>query len=715
MSRRLLEQATQLHQAGRNGEAVAICRKILLAEPNNADARHLLGMALFREEKFDQAIEAIQRAIELAPNRAIFHRNLGAVLAGAGRHTEAVATLEAALRITPNSPEACNNLAIVLETLGRFDEAIDAADRAIRLRPDYADAHSNRGNSLLKSGRYREAADAFHKALQLEPRLPKTYHNLAHALRGLGRGAEAVAAARKAVEIKPDYAEGYDTLGSQLQAEHQHSEAVAAHEKSLQLRPDFAPAAYNLGNALNELGKIDESIAAFRQAAASDPRLGVVHHNLARALLQVADLDAALASHDRAIALCPNRADIHGAKLFALHFHPRFDPSAILREARNWNDQHARPVANQIAAFSNDHTPDRRLKIGYVSPDFREHVVGRNLLPILRRHDKEKFEVYYYSNVRREDEITAQFRGAADVWREIRNLDDAQVARMIRDDGIDILVDLAMHMADGRLMAFARKPAPVQVTWAAYPGTTGLAAMDYRLTDIYLDPPAQYDENYSEKSIRLPDSFWCYDSLSDQATVNDLPAITTGHITFGCFNNFCKITDVVLGHWRNVLDAVPGSRLILLAPPGNHRNHVLQKLGDCVDFVAYLPREKYLEIYHRVDLGLDSYPYNGHTTSLDSLWMGVPVISLCGNSVASRAGLSQLSNLGLQEEFVAKTPEQFTALAVKWASNLAGLAELRRNLRSRMEKSPLMDAPRFARNLESAYRQMWQIWCGSEK
>jgi protein O-GlcNAc transferase len=715
MSRRLLEQATQLHQAGRNGDAIALCRKILLAEPKNADARHLLGMALFREGKFDQSIEEVQRAVELAPGRSLFRRNLGAVLAGAGRYADAVAAIQSALLLGSNFPEAWNNLAIALEAIGRLDEAIDAADRAIRLRPEFADAHSNRGNSLLKSGRYDEAVAAYHKALQLQPLLPKTYHNLSYALRALGRGADAIAAARHAIELQPNYAEAYDALGGQLQAEKLFDESFVAYRKALQLRPDFAAAAYNLGNALIEAGKIDESISAFRHAAAINPRLSMVHHNLARALLQVGELDAALASHDRAIALCPEDANLHGAKLFTLHFHPRIDALMILREARNWNDRHARHLASGILPHGNNRNPDRRLRIGYVSPDFSEHVVGRNVLPILRRHDRAHHEIFYYANVKQQDEITAQFRATADVWRNIRGIDDAKVAEMIRADGIDILVDLAMHMADGRLMVFARKPAPVQVTWAAYPGTTGLAAMDYRLTEIHLDPPEQHDENYSERSIRLPDSFWCYDPLGDQAAVNELPANNAGHITFGCFNNFCKVNDVVLEHWRNVLDAVPGSRLVLLAPPGNQRNRVLESLGDRVDFIQYLPRQEYLRSYHRVDLGLDTYPYNGHTTSLDSLWMGVPVVSLCGQRVVSRAGLSQSTNLGLQDDFVARTPEQFTELAVKWAGDFPRLGELRRTLRSRMEKSPLMDALRFARNIESAYRQMWRTWCGTER
>jgi protein O-GlcNAc transferase len=261
------------------------------------------------------------------------------------------------------------------------------------------------------------------------------------------------------------------------------------------------------------------------------------------------------------------------------------------------------------------------------------------------------------------------------------------------------------------MLLFARKPAPVQVTWLAYPGTTGLDAIDYRLTDRYLDPIGKNDDWYAEKSIRLADTFWCYNPLTDKPGVNELPASKNGHITFGCLNNFCKVNDGVLDLWAKVLDAVPGSRMILLSPAGAHRARVLHKLGDRVDFIPFQRREDYLATYCHIDLGVDTFPYNGHTTSLDSLWMGVPVVTLCGNSAVSRAGLSQMTNLGLTEKFVAHTPEEYVKLAAKWANDLPGLSEMRKSLRSRMEQSPLMDGARFARNMESAYRHIWRKYC----
>jgi predicted O-linked N-acetylglucosamine transferase (SPINDLY family) len=271
-------------------------------------------------------------------------------------------------------------------------------------------------------------------------------------------------------------------------------------------------------------------------------------------------------------------------------------------------------------------------------------------------------------------------------------------------------------MARNRLLVFARKPAPVQVTFAGYPGTTGLSAIDYRLTDPYLDPPGLNDRHYSEESIRLCDTFWCYDPLASEPAVNPLPALGKGHITFGCLNNFCKINASVLKLWAQVLKAIDHSQIMIRTAEGTHRQRTLGLLEqegitpDRVTFVASQPRPQYLELYHRIDIGLDTFPYNGHTTSLDSFWMGVPVITLVGQTVVGRAGLSQLTNLGLPE-LIGQTPEQYVGLAAELAGDWPRLAELRATLRARMQKSPLMDAPRFARNVEAAYRAMWRRWC----
>ena len=339
-------------------------------------------------------------------------------------------------------------------------------------------------------------------------------------------------------------------------------------------------------------------------------------------------------------------------------------------------------------------------------------------MALIGHADKQQFELFLYSNRAKPDETTWRFREQAAQWREVAGWSDERVAETIRQDGVDILVDVTVHMAGNRLPVFARKPAPVQVTYAGYPGTTGLAAMDYRFTDPFLDPPGLFEACYTEKTYRLPHTFWCYVAPSEEAPVQPLPALKNGFITFGCLNNFCKINEGVLDLWAPILRAVPNSRLKLLAQEGSHREHVRTVLarhgieGERLEFYKRRPRADYLALYHQIDVGLDTLPYNGHVTSLDSFWMGVPVVTLVGNTVVGRAGLSQLSNLGLTE-LVATTPDDFRRITTELAGDLPRLKELRQNLRPRMEASPLMDAAQFTRDVESAYRKMWRTWCAS--
>ena len=343
------------------------------------------------------------------------------------------------------------------------------------------------------------------------------------------------------------------------------------------------------------------------------------------------------------------------------------------------------------------------MKVGYVSPDFRSHSEAFFTVPLFSSHDHKNFEIVCYSDVVRPDDITERLRSYADTWRNITSLDHEQLAERIRQDGIDILVDLTMHMARNRLLVFARKPAPVQACWLAYPGTTGVSTMDYRITDPYLDPPGLYDGCYAEESVRLPDTFWCYDPRESEPSVNALPAAEKGYISFGCLNNFCKVNPLVLKLWARVLKAVDRSRLTILAGEGTHREHTLDLLSEegvarnRVTFVSHQPRPQYLRHYHSIDIGLDTVPYNGHTTSLDSFWMGVPVVTLVGETVVGRAGLSQLTNLGLPE-LIACNPDQYVRIAAELAQDIPRLRDLRSTLRRRMQSSPLMNAPRFAQH-----------------
>jgi len=708
-----------LRAQGRLAEAVASYQQAVRCLPNYAEAHGNLGNALKALGQAADAAASYRQALRLKPDYAEVHCNLGVVLSEQGKLDEAVAGFRQALHFKPNLAQAHNNLGNALRAQGQLEEAVASYRQALRYLPDHAETYNNLGKALLELGRLEEAVASYQQALRFQPDNAEAHNNLGIALKNQGSFEEAVANFRQALRIKANYPEAHDNLGNSLQKQGKLDEAVASHQQALHLKPNFPEAHSNLGNALQEQGKLEEAAASFQQALHLKPDYAEAHNNLGNIRKDQGQLDEALDHYRQAMQLKPENSALHSNLVYSLLFHPRFDSRSLQEELRRWEKQHADPSAIQGRSFHNHPSLERRLRIGYVSPDFRDHVVAHNVWPLLRNHDLDQFEITLYANLTCADAMTEQLRKCAQGWCGIAGWADDRVAEKIREDGIDILVDLTLHMAGNRLLVFACKPAPVQVTFAGYPGSTGLRAIDYRLTDPYLDPPGLNDDWYAEKSYRLPHSFWCYDPRTDEPAVGPLPALARGFVTFGCLNNFCKVNDRVLELWGRVLRAVEGSRLLLLAKQGSHRQRTRDFFekqdiaAERIEFLSPKPRPEYLGSYHQLDIGLDTYPYNGHTTSLDSFWMGVPVITLVGPTVVGRAGLSQLTNLGL-EELAAQTPKDFVDLAVKLADDLPRLQALRSVLRERMRKSPLMDATGFARGIEQAYRGMWRKWCDKQ-
>ncbi|HXE55694.1 MAG TPA: tetratricopeptide repeat protein, partial [Tepidisphaeraceae bacterium] len=697
-------------------EAAESVRSAIEAAPNVATFHTNLGLILAARGELDAAIAAHRQSIALRPEYPEAFNNLGCAQQAQGSLDEAVAAFGKALALRWQYPEAHNNLANALKNSGRLDDAIAHYRQAIALRPNFPEALNNFGRTLQLKGDSNEAAASFRKAVSLRPDYAEAHYNLAVALQHLGQFADAVAAHQRAIQLRPDHAVTYNGLGSALLDLRRVDDAIEALRKALSLQPEFPEALNNLGNALKAKGELDDAIAAFRQALARRPEFPEALNNLGTALTDVGLLSEAIECQRRSLELRPNAA-IGSNLLYTLLFQPGLDRKTVFEEHLRWNQTYAEPLASLIRPHENDRTPDRRLRIGYVSPDFRNHAVGYNVIGLIRNHDRSQFQVVCYSNVATPDALTGTFRAHADAWREIRALSDQQAAEQIRKDRIDILVDLSLHTADNRLLVFAQKPAPVQVSFAGYPGTTGMKAIDYRLTDPYLDPPGE-DQFSSETPVRLSDCFWCYDPIVDEPSVNELPARTAGFVTFGCLCKFAKVNPAVLSLWARVLAAVPSSRLMMSAPKGSARQHTIEFLSahgvepGRVEFVGHQPREDYLRTFQRIDVGLDTFPYNGHTTSLDSFWMGVPVVTLVGNSTVSRAGWCQLCNLDLKD-LAAGDEEQFVQIAAALSRDLDRLGELRRTLRDRMRRSPLMDAARYAQYVEREYRSMWRRWCES--
>jgi predicted O-linked N-acetylglucosamine transferase (SPINDLY family) len=754
MRRLTIEQALQSavahHQAGRLAEAERLYRQVLAERPDHAGALHLLGVLAGQVGYADQAIALIERAIAINPNVAEYHASLGDPCRRAGQPQRGCAALRRAIELAPDHAEAHNNLAILLHEQGRQEQAVAACARAIQLEPGRAEFHNNLGSLFRTAGRFDEAITAYSRALALYPEYAAACHNLGVALKDAGRLDEAIAAYSRAIGLRPDHAEGWNNLGVALAAAGRLDEAIDAYARAIGLRPDLAEAHSNLGNALGSRGRLDEAFVASSRAVALAPGLAGAHNNLGQVLCARGQLDEAVAAYRRAIALAPDHAAAHNNlgfvlklqgrldealgcfrkavelqgdfaaaasnAVYLLHFHPDYDAAAILAEHRRWDARFAAPLARSHAPHTNEPAPDRRLRIGYVSPHLRNHVVGHFLATLLEQHDQRRFEAVCYADVTRPDEHTRRIQSAADVWRDVVGWTDDRMARQIREDRIDVLVDLAQHMAGNRLLVFARKPAPVQVTYLGYCGTTGLAAMDYRLTDPYLDSPGGGECVSSEQSVSLPETYWCYGPAAATPPVGALPASQSGRITFASLNNFCKVTAPTLDAWSRLLGTLPSAQMLLHAHAGSHRDRAREFLAgrgvapERLRFADMVPTDEYFRLYEHVDVALDPFPYGGGTTTCDALWMGVPVVSLAGRTAVGRGGLSILSNVGLPE-LVARDIDDYVKIAVNLASDLARLSGLRAGLRRRIERSPLMDAPRFARGVEAAYRTLWQRWC----
>jgi protein O-GlcNAc transferase len=642
--------------------------------------------------------------LEAKFNLAVQHQH-------SGRYTDAERLYREVLKELP-AAEVLNNLALVLEAQGAESEALATFARSVAARADYAQGHFNLGRCLLRQGRSVEAARSLTRAVELCPDYADALNALGNATMEMGEPDAAASLFERAIAANPAFADPHNNLGVALERANRRLDAIDSFRRALKIDSGFLAAAYNLAGALLLERNLDEAIELYRQVVEQAPNLTGALDNLGTALKDIGNLDAAIDSYRKALKTAPDAA-IASNLLYATNFHSGFGARAIRAEHEEFHRVYCAPLTGQIHSRTNHRDPNRRLRIGYVSPDFRDHCQANFTIPLLSNHDHVAFEIFCYSSVIAPDATTLRIKEFADVWRDIAALTDEQAAALIGQDEIDILVDLTMHMDRNRLLVFARKPAPVQVTWLAYPGTTGLKTIDYRLSDAYLDPPGEHDAAYTENTIHLRDTFWCYDPLTDRPLVNDLPALSNGYLTFGCLNNFCKITDVTIGLWAKVLGHIPTSRLIVRTPRGSARLKLLTELqsrgirGDRIEPIDSLPRLPYLNAYNRFDLCLDTFPYTGHTTTLDSLWMGVPPITMSGQTAVSRGGLSLLSNVGLQR-FVAQTPEQLVGIAESISADLPGLAELRGGLRARMQSSPLMDAPRFARSIESAYRTIWR-------
>ena len=568
------------------------------------------------------------------------------------------------LEAEPNHGDGIFYLGMILFQGKKFDEAFTLLKRAVKVHPNVFEFHYNLGLIYESNGHFAQALECYRRVVELEPS-GNAHSNLAKNLTDSGQLTEAIEFARVAVQRLP------------------HAQRAIAHN--------------NLGAALTLRGELAQGLENYKFAIAIDVENASMHSNYLLACNYVANPDLTL--------------------LFQEHkkFGEKFE-SFIPKLYEN-------PLAAQAKKVQRARV-DHKVRIGYVSPDFYGHAVGQFIEPILATHDKNKFDVFCYSDNFHTDDSTARMKALVSNWRQVNEMNDEDLARMIHADGIDILVDLAGHTARNRMGVFIRKPAPIQVTWIGYPNTTGLSTMDYRITDSLADPVGAADAMHTEKLLRLPECFSCFQAPRQSPDVRPLPALANGFITIGSFNNFAKITPHVMRVWIDIMNRVPGSRLLLKNRSLDNprlKQLILDELckhgADATRVDLRSPDISpmdHLNGYNLLDIALDSFPYNGTTTTCEALWMGVPVITLAGNNHVSRVGVSQMTNLGLPE-LIARDTNDYVDIAVALANDVPRLAALRATMRERLKNSPLMNVPRFTKNLEEAYEVIWKKYLAERR
>lgn len=708
----LLDQALSLQRMGRFKEAADAYRQILLTSPKHPDALHLLGVVASNMGNLDDAIQLIAQSLSVNPHNHHALKNLATVLEKQRRFDEAIEFHQAAIALCPKDANLYCNLGNALKELGRFEEAKEAFSHAVELDPNSALAHCNLGNLFKTTGNPAEAVKSYQKAISLNPGVHQFYTNLGAALNDLGRFPEAVLFLKSALELEPESEAAHLNMGVALKGWGKVPEAINSYWHALKLNPKSFLAFNNLGNALKELGRYEEAVAYLQKALRLKPDSYLAHLNLGTALTEMGHADEALACYRQALALRPDSHNAFSNLLFTLNYLPNQDPVAVFEEHRRFGEYFGEPLAKLALPHSNTPESGRKLRVGFVSGDLREHPVAWFIEPVFANYTRSSFEIHCYANQPVNDSFSERLQEHVDSWRNVDGLSDEELAARIRADRIDILVDLSGHTARNRLLVFARKPAPVQVTMIGYMQTTGLTAMDYRITDDTLDPAGATERLNTEKLIRLAAGAAPFLPPRDCPEVNELPALKNGHITFASFNNLAKVTPEVIGTWAKLLRALPDSKLVVVGRGGNPVAGMLESHGIDKKRLTILDRKplpEYLALHHEVDFVLDAFPYNGGTTNLIAAWMGVPFVTVEGTTTISRVGSGILQAAGLRE-LAASSPEDYVSKALHAVRDLEQLAGWRRTLRSRLTPW-LGDGSVFTRQLEQAFRTMWKHWC----
>ena len=671
------------------------------------------------------ALASCQRNLTLHPESPDAHLQCAAVLRSLGKSEEAIHHCNVALKLDPLSALAHFHLGDIQMARGSFAEALGAYRACVDLDPGLAVAHQRLGWIAFKHGEFLDALECYQHALAAGADTSVLHLDIGMALMALERFDEAQASIDRAIALKPLDPELYFHLARCLRRKNLPDDATASLEKAVQVGRGSGPLRLKAASAVGRLGRNDVARRLLLPIAPNDPAYAHAQSGLGTMAFTEGRHDEAIRYFKTALRLIPGLVGTRSSLLLALNYAAGYSAQSIFQEHVEFGRAHARGLKGKWVRPGAG-LAGKRLRVGYVSGDFKEHSVAYFVETALSCHDHDSFELYGYSNTPADDGVTRSLKTHFDHWHNIRTLSDEHAAALIRQHDIDILVDLSGHTADNRLLVFARKPAPIQVSWLGYPNTTGLDAMDYRLTDGFAEPVGMTERYNVEKLWRLPDVFCCYSPCvkeparraSAELAVRTTPALKNGYVTFGNFNNIAKMSPSVVALWARLLRELPSAKLMLEAPrlgTDYLRERVLAQFAahgvgeQQLILLGRKPEQQYV-LYHEVDIALDSFPCNGGTTSFDTLWMGVPLVTLAGQTFVSRMGVSLLSNLGLTE-LVAQNEDQYCEIVKRLTADALHLDALRQSIRPRMEASPLLDQARFTRNMESAFRAMWAGWC----
>lgn len=710
MGAAVLKTAIELLQKHRLDEAQRVLQELLATQPQHAQARRLLAITLARQGKTAKAETEFQAVIQLDPANAEFWRDYAICLQQQNRVEDAHRAILQARRLSPQNRSLLRDCARIEYAAGRLKNALSSLQSALQGEPDNPEIHFEIGVVLHELGRLEPALEHLQFCSKRTSQHAACWSHMGGVYFKLLRLDEAETAFRNELRMTPNSIQTRLHLGNVLLKKEAYSSALEQYQAALALDTSRAESWFNVGNAQSRIYALQEAKTSLLKCLQLEPEHRPALVELAGVYLAEGEIEESIEHYRRACQFSSKPTD-YSNYLYAWHFLDPQDRAGEFREHSKFAQQYALPKRNSPPAIG---TGRRRIRVGYVSPDFRKHSVTYFLEPIVDHYDRSEFEFLCYHVGSSEDAVTHRLKGKVDQWVPAARYSNEELAEVVDRDQLDILVDLAGHTGHNRLPMFTARPAGVQMTFLGYSGSTGLKEIDYLLTDICANPPES--QTYcSERLIYLPHSYFCYCPPPDAPAVSAVPAERQPGITFGCFNNRSKLGPTILEAWSRILNCIDNSTLLLKNPSltdsavREHLFRFFRQRGIAPERIMMHRQQpstaQHLAMYHQVDIALDSYPYNGATTTCEALWMGVPVVSLAGTSHVSRMGLSILSAAGL-DQLVASSIEAYIDTCIQWSDSIARLCELRRGLREQMRASPLMDEVGYTRALESIYRRV---------